>query len=519
MNIKPFLIFPLLIACSINSDDYQIKSLKVSPEMVLPLATGNLSIQDILNKTDVSFIKVDPDGLVYLTYEETLVTQDIRDLITIPDLATVNRTLVFPSGNRPASNADVNSTISTSSVDMGITPEKLTEIYFKSGSLNYNVNLTPSNSNVLFAVIIKIPEYKNEAGLAFQQTVSDAGSFSLQGYTFKNAMANTFTLDLTLVIKAHNNAYVVAPGTNVNVSIAMSGLDFKYVRGFFNDQTANPASQTLDIGTFGDFLEEGSATFAQPKIELDVINDYGVPLEVAFSSLEAVKPGSSLPILINPASPVTITPPATLGTSAITAVAITNVNPIFNFKPSQFRFQVSGRINKDLISGNNFMADTSKMRVKMKFELPLYGKASGISLSDTVELDLGDLDQSQIETAGIKAFITNELPLDANIQLTLTDANYAVLATLISPAQTNLVMGSTVDNNGLLQSPGTFNEVIELDPIKINKLFAAQYLIVSTDLNTSKNTAGTQVDVKFLSTLKIDIKLGLQVKLKLVVDL
>ena len=130
--------------------------------------------------------------------------------------------------------------------------------------------------------------------------------------------ANTFTLEVTLIIKLHNNTYTVAPATNVNVSISMSGLNFKYVRGFFADQTANPDEQTLDIGTIGDFLEEGTVSFAvtgnpKPKIELNVTNEFGVPLEVTYSIFEARKAGSSIPILINPTSPVTINSPAVLG--------------------------------------------------------------------------------------------------------------------------------------------------------------------------------------------------------------
>jgi hypothetical protein len=518
-NLLPslFILFALLGSCTFTSEDYEIKSITGNPEMAVPLATGKLTIKDILNKSDSSYIRVYPDELVYLSYEETLVTQDIRDLVAIPDLSTVNRTLNFQAGTQPPSNIDINSTVSSSAVDMGIFPERLTEIEFKSGKLNYATNLVPS-SGIQYAIRIRIPEFTNGAGAAFQQTVTGAGSFSLIGYTFKSNTPNTFTLEHTLIIKQHTNSYTVSAGTNVNVSVSMDGLNFKYIRGFFNDQTANPAQETLDIGTLGDFLEEGTVSFAQPKIQLSVISDYGVPLEVTFTTLQAEKQGSSLPIVISPASPVNINQPAALGLSATTTVNITNVNELFAFGPSQFRYMVSGRINKGLTSGNNFMADTSKMRVRMNVELPLYGKASDIVLEDTLELDLGDLKKSEIQSAGIKAVVRNELPLDAAIQLILLNSSNQSLGQLISPAQTNFVKGSTVNPAGDLQTPGTFDGIIDLDNVSVNKIFEAKFLVIKATLNTSKSGAG-QVDVKFKSKLAIDVKLGLKVKLKLTAEL
>lgn len=513
-----FLIVAGMGACTFNDDDYKIKSIKGNPEWALPLATGSLTIKDILDKTDSSFIKIDQNDLVYLSYEKTLVTQDIRELINIPDLSTVNRALNFPAGNYPPTVTNVNSTSSVSTVDMGINPEKLTEIAFKSGKLNYVLGLSPTNNNVPFAAIIKIPEFTDNAGAPFQKLVEGAGSFSMVGYTFKSSKANTFTLDLILVIKQHANNFTVGANTNLNVSISMAGLNFKYIRGFFNDQTANPAAQTLDIGTFGDFLEDGEVSFAQPKIALNVINDYGVPLEVNFSTLVARKLGASMPIIINPTSPVVISTPASLGLSATTTVNITNVNQLFTFGPSEFYFQVAGRINKGLTTGTNFMADTSKMRVRMNIDLPLYGKASNISLKDTVTLDLSDLKESTVETIGIKADISNKLPLDATIQLVLLDGAYKSLGELLSPAQTNFIKGSIVNASGDLVSPGLFNELIELDKTKVANIFNAKYLVIVGSLSTSKSGAG-QVDVKFKSKLAIDVKLGLKVKLKLKADL
>ena len=510
----------LLAGCTFSDEEYKIETISVSPEVAIPLATGTLIMQDILDQTDSAYVKVYPDGLVYLSYEDELVTQDIRDLIDVPDLGSINRSLSFPPGTYPASASDTESTISTSSVDMGISPEQLTEIAFKSGDLNYTLDLVPPNAAVPFAVRIEIPEFISDAtGNPFNETVSGSGSISLTGYTFKSATANTFTLKITLIIKQHNDPYVIAPGTNVNISINYTGADFRYIKGFFGDQIANAPSQSLDIGTFGDFLEDGTVSFAEPKISFEIINEYGVPVQLTFADLQARKSGSSMNILINPTSPFNIEQPAALGESAATSVAITNVNDIFNFGPSEFYYQVSGRINAGLTSGVNFMADTSKLRVKLDVELPLYGQASGIEMSDTIDLNLEDVDASQIESAEIKALITNELPLDGNIQLSLLDDNDNLIDNLLATNQTHIVKGSIVNATGDLQSAGMFDDLIVIDNAKVNKIFSAKRLVISVLLNTSKNSSGNPVDVKFKSSLTIDVKVGLKAKLKIAEDL
>jgi len=506
----------LFLACTFNDKDFQIKGVTANPKFALPLASGNLSITDFLSDKDSANIKVKSDGLVYLVYDQALASQDIRQLVTIPSVNNVLKQLAVPAGTYPANPNDVNSTTSSQTVDMGITPEKLTEIAFKSGTLNYTMNLTPANSNFKYAVIVAIPEFVTSNGLGFSQEVSGSGTLSIAGYTFKNATANKFTLQLTLVIKKNTSQSVISPGTTLNLGISFSGMDFSYIKGFFGDQVATPPAQTIDIAAFGNSFQNGaSVSFAQPTINLDVTSDYGVPLQVSFSKLEARKQGSSLPIQTNPASPISITAPTTLGSSATTPISVTNVNQVIDFAPTQFYYQVSGHINPGLSSGNNFMADTSKMRVKLHVEIPLYGKASNIIIADTLSVDLGDADQSQIDSAYLKANISNELPLDANMQFILTDDKYVFIDSLLTASQTGLVKGSTVDSNGEFQTAGLVDKSIALDKDKLTKIFKAKKIIVRAKMNTSKNSGGTPVDVKFKTQYKINVKFGLRTTLKL----
>jgi hypothetical protein len=507
----------VVFSCSLNNNDYTIKGLQANPTMAVPLAYGDLSVSDLLKKQDSAYVKIKPDGLVYLSYDQLLKSQDIRNLITIPNINTISTPLAVPPASYPPAPNDITSTTVNKIVNMGISPEALTEISFKSGSLSYTMNLAPNNPNFKYAAVISIPEFVSKAGsVPFSQEVTGSGTLQLSNYIFKSATANKFTLKLTLIIKKTNTTVVIGPGTALNVNVSFGGMDFDYIKGFFGDQQMTTPAQSLPIQAFGTSLSNGaSVSFAQPLVTLNVTNDYGVPLAVTFLKLEARKQGSVLAMQTTPGNPISINQPASLGTSALTTVQVNNVQALINFAPTEFYYQASGHINKGLVAGNNFMADTSKMRVQLHVEIPLYGKASNIVLADTIDASLSDIDQSKVESASLKALVNNQLPLDAAIQFYLADQNYHVLDSLLTTAQTNFVKGSTVNASGDLQTPGVFDQLIALDPAKVSKIFSSKKIIVKAKMNTSKDATGASVNVKFNSAYKIDIKLGLQVKLKI----
>jgi hypothetical protein len=510
-------VLTALAGCTFNADEYEIKSLKSNPELALPLAVANLTIEDLLDQTDSTYVHVYEDGLVYLGFSDIVTTHDIRNLVHIPNLGVI-RVLNIPAATYPPSNTDVESTVSTSIIDMGISPEKLTEIVFKTGTLNYVI--TTNNNSLPFAVKARIVEYKKETGDSFLEPgLTGSGALPIDDYTFQSATPNKFTLELTLIIKAHPNTVIIPPGSSVSVQINYSNVDFESIKGFFDDQIADPGPQTINVSTFGEFRDFGDVSFADPKIYLDVITDYVVPLEVTFTTFEARKDNINIPVLLDKPNPISIDQPLTLGSQKTTRVSVTNASELIAFDPTHFYFDVSGHINNGLTSGVNYMADTSQMRVRMSIELPLYGKASDIILSDTSSLDLRDLNETEIENASLNIMGVNELPLDAYIQVYLLDRNDQVLTVLIEPSQTYIVKGSQVDADGEPIAFPIINKTIDLSSDKLKKLFEADKFVLVATLNTSKNDAGTQVNVKFKSDLKIQMRAKLNAKLKVKVDL
>ncbi len=508
----------LAFGSCIDENDYSIDSVEVSPTIALPLVFGELSIQDLLKSTDSAYVKIYPDDLVYLAYSQTLASQGISELFTVPD-KSLARSFFVPPLVIPAHTKDIRSDSIVEVVDFGIGPEQLSEISFKAGTINYSTTSNSASLTNKYEINISLPDFISKAtNKALNININSTGSINLSDYYVK-LNKNKFNLKLVFVLKKSTTSVVISPNTFVNVKLSFLGIDFNYIKGFFGDQTASIPADIVDVGAFGNSLDASNVSFAQPQIILEVVNDNGVPCEVDFTKFEARNGTQSLAVILNPSNPISVAYPTKIGTSAKTSVSVVNVKELLDFAPTQFYYKVNARINKGLTAGSNFLADTSKLRVSLNVEVPLYGHASNINLMDTIKIDLGNFDVSNVNSAFLKTKIVNELPLDAKVQFYMTDDKYKILDSLLAPSQTSIIKGSTVTASGDLQSPGIFDQLIQLEKAKVDKIFSAKYIIIKAAMNTSKDSNGAFPDVKFKSQYKMKVDLGLLANLKINVGL
>lgn len=516
MRFNPLVFAGLLVLAScLDSKDYDIDKVTLTPTVALPLAFGNISILDLISDKDSSFLRVYPDGLLYFYYSQSLASQDIKGLFDLPNNVN-NTSFDVPQGTLPPSSADVQLASVTKAIDLNLSPEQLTEILLKSGTLNSTISLTPANASLPFEVRVTLTDVVQKTSL--QPLTFTAGNGvttrQLRDYVIK-CVSNRFNIKLDFILKSRTSSVFIANNTRANVQLSFTGMDFSYIRGFFGDQSATIPAQTIDLGVFNSSLNKSKVSFVQPLITMKVRSDYGMACEVSFSKLQASKPGATLPFQISPASPVNLAFPTTLGTSANTTVSVLNASDLLNFSPTKLEYAATARINKGVPAASNFLADTSKLRVTMTTEIPLYGKASGVLLIDTLKIDLNEVDESTVTTASMKIKSVNEMPLDAFIQLYMADQNYTILDSLFTANQTFLVKASTVTAAGELQTAGNSDVQINLDPQKLNKLFKSKYLLVRSVMNTTKDNTGASLNVKFKSSYKLKLNVGMLAKLNI----
>ena len=512
-----FLALVTLASC-LDENDYKIDSVEVSPTVALPLVFGELSVGDLIKSQDSVYVKVYPDDLVYLAYSQTLASQGIADLFDIPN-KSLNRSFFVPPATIPPHTKDIRSDSLVEVVDLGIAPELLSEISFKTGTIDYSTTTNSANLLNKYEINVSLRDFTSKTtGKPLNINFASTGSINLSDYIV-HLDKNKFNLKLVLVLKKTTSTTVISPNSFVNIKLSFLGMDFSYIKGFFGDQTASLPADTIDIGAFGTALDDANVSFAQPKIELEVTNENGVPCQVDFKKFQAQNDTQVLDVILNPANPISIAYPTQPGSSAKTLVSVVNEKELLDFAPTRFYYKVDARINKGFTSGNNFLADTSKIKVKMNVEIPLYGHASNINLLDTIKVGLGDMDESTVNSAFLKVKITNELPLDAKIQIYMTDDKYKILDSLLAPTQTAIIKGSTVTTSGDLLSPGVYDQLIPLDKSKIDKVFNSSYIIIRAAMNTSKDATGAFPDVKFKSRYKMKVDIGLLANLKISAEL
>jgi hypothetical protein len=519
MLFRAFVLVGILTLTScLDNKDYTLDTLTLTPSVALPVAFGDISLQDLISNKDSTYLRAYSDGLLYLYYSQKLASQDIRSLFTLPN-NSYPISFSIPAGTLPAQSSDSPPVVITQTLDLNLSPEQLSEILLKSGTLNYTMALSaatnPANGLPIDIIVTLTDVVDKTTGAPLNFTSSlGTGSKSLQNYIIK-MNKNKFNIQVSMILKKRTSTVFVQSNTKLNIQLGFNNLDFTYIKGFLGDQTTSLPTQSVDLTVFSSSLKKAKVSFAQPIIKMDVRNDYGVPCEVTFNKLEASKTGAVLPITISPASPVALNFPTTFGTSATTSVSVTNAAAVLDFAPTKLTYAASARINKGLSSGVDFLADTSKLNVTLSTEVPLYGQASGVSVMDTMKIDLSSVKQSTVISSSLQIKTVNQLPLDANIQFYFMDKNYAIIDSLFTSNQTYIVKASTVTAAGDLQTASTGEVKLDMTSEKLNKLFSSSYLLVRSKLNTSKNSSGALVNVKFKSSYKLKMNVGLLAKLSI----
>ncbi len=503
----------------IDQSDYELDQITLSPTLAVPLVSGNLTINDVLKDQDSVHLSKYDDGLLYLAYQQELTSTDIRDLFSIP-AKSLTRSFVLPGLTVPAHTKDIRSDSITTTVDLGLSPEKLAEIALRGGKINFSTSINPTSSKLDYEVVVVLPGFKSRTtGKSFSTSIRGTGVIDLADYTM-TLTNNKFDVKLVLVFRKSTTSTTISPSTAVNIHLNFNSMLFTYLKGFLGDQTASLNAETIGISVFdSNIFSQASLSLAQPKVFFTVVNQNGVPCVVNFKKLEAHKAGASpFAIQLNPANPVSLAYPTVMGETKSTTVSVANVKDLINFAPSEIYYQAEAQINKGLTSGSNFVLDSSKLKVKLNIEVPLWGSASGITLRDTLDLDLTNTETSQIESASLKLKLINQFPLDGDVQFILTDDKYNVLTTLLLPEQTHIVKGSTVDADGEMSAAGAYIGTITLDKSKVANIFNAKHVILLASLQTSRTAGGAAQDVKFMADYFLFVEAGILANLKLNIE-
>lgn len=409
----------------------------------------------------------------------------------------------------------------TITVDMSLgNGESLQTLRLKSGSIDYSINYDIKEDANL---TIELP-YAKKNNVAFSEVISInsdnvnatvvSGSFDLTGYDFdltaNSTAMNTVKARIVADIISSNIPVPFTSTDGVSADLTLSGLEIEFLDGDLGSQVFSLDADTVDF-SFDELDIDAEITLSDPRIDLTITNAFGMELGADLSNIVAMNDEQTLSL--TGLGNVTIGAPTygNFDDSVKTVISInsttTNIDDILSINPTALVFGMSGNTNPGTGPFNNFITDESYFSVAMDVQIPLHGGVSGFQLIDTLDFPTEAFKNVLVGT--IKTDITNEFPVDVDVQAYFVDDNYTILDSL-KETKIQVLQASSVDVDGELSSPTNFQENIELTEEKVENIKNATKIILVSSLSTASNGNGA----KFYTSFGMDIRLGVYAKVK-----
>ncbi|MGP8216109.1 MAG: hypothetical protein ACLQQ4_11130 [Bacteroidia bacterium] len=506
------------------------KNTTYSPDLAVPLVYSSMTIKDLIASHNNGLITVDDSNFCTLVYNGTLFSIRADSLINLPDQPLPNYSATLSAAEINTLNTTTNTVTQafsdTVNYNTGTNNPLLDSIIFNTGTINVTLNSGfPFNGQV----VITIPKMKNN-GVPFSQTLtftaaspSISATYNMAGYTIDMTLggttSNKFVVDYTVTMTGTGVGNATT-AESIGISGGFSNMMFAKIFGDLGQLSLfSSNNDTTAISIFQNVVGNGTGTFTivNPSITVVVSNSYGVPIRATLPLFEGYNPpATNFPITGVP-SPIPILSPTIfqIGQVLTDSFTLSNSNSniasiVNNDHPKKIIYNGSAKSNPNGPTNQNFLIDTSRCKVYMEANLPLYGTANNFWLIDTVQFSPGSFITSNVVWALFKIYSSNGMPLDLNMQIYFTDSLYNKLDSLISPPQ--LILKSGVLNGaGKVVSPTVVNYQTKFSQARLQNLKNAKYMLMSERASTSN---GGNTNVKIYSNYNVLVKVGMQVQVQ-----
>lgn len=498
----------LFFSCNQFQELEDLDGVKYDAEYAVPLVDTRLSMEDLLEDFEENAtLTINSDGSFSFNYQDTVITQSSADIFakintSLPPLIPITS----PNMALPFSSPD------------GLQIDRLD---LKGGTLIYyfeNRNNESVNVKVTFPQVTK-----NGVPLTYQQTLpaySGSGNAPATTNAFTPTNLNGYKIE-TVNDSIYSQYEAVTPsGAKVNLSnfvIRLQDLTFSYAEGYFGNFLYEGTRDTLDIDFFDNWIR-GDVYFENPRITLDVSNSFGIPTRARINTLNVLTVKNEILKLESPYVTNGIDFPypsfSEMGQTKQGSFSFTkensNIDIILGEGPVAIDYDVDAVTNPDNNPGiRGYINENSFYTAILKAELPLFGRASGFTILDTIDLDFSSYED--VDDVEFKLVVDNGIPLDVSVQGYFLNENNVIIDSLLSAPQT-LVQGAPVNSSGTatgVQQKITFIPVDETRFAKIRE--QGKRLWISASFSTLNN--GT-TSVRVLNTQDVRIRIGAKLGVK-----
>jgi hypothetical protein len=403
--------------------------------------------------------------------------------------------------------------------------ERIDSIHVRTATLSIHVTSSFKHTGVLNITCDNI--LFNGEPFSEQIAISDlSGNFdqtvniSLDGHKvyLDNSTPGVTYLPLEFELELTNSGNPILTTESCDISMQFKNISFSSVYGYMGDYELLQTSGSLRVDIFNDDLMGGSILFADPRFRLYASNSYGVPVQITLSDVStySVIEDVTTNIVFNGVNPFLIQAPdfEQIGDTVNTIFDINktncNIDAALQTSPRDFNYKVRAITNPSGPgAGDNFVTDSSELKLDIEVVLPLELNAGGFALEDTLEFnfeeELGDV-ADLLEYLRITLEATNGLPLNVDMQMIFANQSYAPLDSLFT--NDNFLISANLGANGRVTEPNTKSKSAEFTKTKIDAIRGTKYLLIRATANTKDWDQNKYV--KFYS----DYLVGFKIKMK-----
>ena len=400
--------------------------------------------------------------------------------------------------------------------------QEITDIAFAGGILNIIFNSTVSNTNT--AITIKIPsltkksddsEYTRSANITGEN--EETISIDLNDYNANLTNDGTGTGNTNNKMVVNVNASltytagdIIDTDDNISYEVKFSSISYDVIEGDFKQEPFSLSSESIDLGDFFDNFSGDNVTFDNTKMTINILNDYGFPIGIDLSSVEAISTNSSVNLNYtgtDPSLPNTIIIDGVTNfgdDEVISNITLnnsnSNIDSLLESNPTSIEFNLSGISNPidDGIINENFYASSNN-----GFEAEVSIGFDKVNLIEEIDFNT-DEDFEEFQNIKIVTSVENKIPLTGDLILEFKNsANEIIHTESFNAFNAANIDPSSGESDGVAVLS---NFEINLDKNEINSLVNTEKINIKVTLQLPDGESSVTVK----GSDELNVRVGLE---------
>lgn len=406
--------------------------------------------------------------------------------------------------------------------------QEITDIAFKGGNLDI-ISTTGLNNQTKTTITVTIPSLKKKSdGSVYEGTweinnnIVETISIPLNDYNADltdDGTGTGNTINKMVVNVEASITYaagdIIRTEDTIDYEVQFSDISYDVIEGDFKQEPFSLSSQTIDLGEFSDNFSDGNVTFDNTQMTINISNDYGFPIGIDLSSVEAIGTNSPVNLTYTPADPswpnniIIIDGVPNFGADAVVSNITldndnSNIGSLLESKPTSIKFDLSGISNPidDGITNTNFYASSNN-----GFEAEVSIGFDKVNLNKEIDFNR-DEDFEELQKIKIVTSVENKIPLTGDLILEFKNSADEIIHT----ESFNAFNAANIDPSSG-ESDGVAvlsNFEINLDKNEINSLINTEKINIKVTLQLPNGESSVTVK----GSDELNVRVGLEATVK-----